>query len=244
MDEIKEKIYCSTPGNSNDALIASLLNQKSNGMWDNPFVYLVWMMFANRFFGNGENSNLENLRTQMSDNQNSSLLMDAIRGNANAINQLAQNLNCDFNTLNACCCDLRQGIAELSGKVGYSAEKVINAIAMGDANLARQLQECCCENRLAICNQTNTLLSAINNINTGLERGFANVAYETQKQTCDIINNANGNTQRIIDTLNNHWTAENQRQIQDLKFELSQERQNNYLAKLIAESKTATPTTA
>ena len=55
------------------------------------------------------------------------------------------------------------------------------------------------------------------------------VGYETQKQTCDIITAGNANTQRIIDTLNNHWNDENQRKIQDLKFELSQERQNNLL---------------
>lgn len=46
---------------------------------------------------------------------------------------------------------------------------------------------------------------------------------------CDIINNANANTQRIIDTLNNHWKDEQALQIQDLKFQLSQERQNNLL---------------
>lgn len=65
--------------------------------------------------------------------------------------------------------------------------------------------------------------------NTGLERGFSQIGYDTQKQTCDIINAGNANTQRIIDTLNNHWNDENQRKIQDLKFELSQERQNNLI---------------
>lgn len=37
------------------------------------------------------------------------------------------------------------------------------------------------------------------------------------------------NTQRIIDTLNNHWKDEQALKIQDLKFELSQERQNNLI---------------
>ena len=65
--------------------------------------------------------------------------------------------------------------------------------------------------------------------NTGLERGFSQVGYETQKQTCDIINAGNANTQRIIDTLTTHWSDEQGRKIQDLKFELSQERQNNLI---------------
>lgn len=62
-----------------------------------------------------------------------------------------------------------------------------------------------------------------------IAQSFAATSYETQRQTCDIINNANANTQRIIDTLNNHWSDEKSLQIQDLKFQLSQERQNNLL---------------
>ena len=46
---------------------------------------------------------------------------------------------------------------------------------------------------------------------------------------CDILNAGTANTQRIIDTLNNHWKDEQALQIQDLKFQLSQERQNNLL---------------
>ena len=70
-------------------------------------------------------------------------------------------------------------------------------------------------------------------INTGVERGFSNVAYETQRQTCDIINAGNSNTQRIIDTLNGHWSQEQANEIQDLKFKNSQLQQNIYLANLM-----------
>ena len=71
--------------------------------------------------------------------------------------------------------------------------------------------------------------SGFDRTNTSIERGFSQVGYETQKQTCDIIAAGNANTQRIIDTLNNHWSDEQGRKIQDLKFELSQERQNNLI---------------
>lgn len=43
---------------------------------------------------------IDSLRNQMADNQNSNLLMDAVHGNTAAITQLAGNLNCDFNALN------------------------------------------------------------------------------------------------------------------------------------------------
>lgn len=65
--------------------------------------------------------------------------------------------------------------------------------------------------------------------------GTATQGIETQAQQdkCDILRAGQDNTQRIIDTLNNHWKDEQALKIQDLKFELSQERQNNYFARLI-----------
>lgn len=57
-----------------------------------------------------------------------------------------------------------------------------------------------------------------------------NIDFNTlQKCCCDILNAGKDNTQRIIDTLNNHWKDEQALQIQDLKFQLSQERQNNLI---------------
>lgn len=102
-------------------------------------------MFANRFFGNGDwngqnaqnievQTQLQDIRTQMQNNQNSNLLMDAIKGNYSAIQQLAQNLNCDFNTLQQCCCNMQSAIQQVAGQVGFSAERVINAANMAYAD--------------------------------------------------------------------------------------------------------------
>lgn len=232
------------------AMAAMMNGGMGNGMWNNPFVYLVWMMFAGRFFnGNGWDcqggnpaiqAQLDSLRNQMSDNQNSGLIMDAIKGNATAIGQLAGNLNCDFNQLqNAICC-VKSAFEQVSGQVGYTSERVINAVNMGDCNIIQAIKDCCCttqksilemgyQNQLQNCQQTNTIMGGINTVNTGLERGFSNVAYETQRQTCDIINAGNANTQRIIDTLNCHWTQELQQKYQDARMELSQQKQSAYL---------------
>lgn len=252
----------------NDAMTTLLANGGMNGMWNNPFVYLVWMMFAGRFFGNGWDNNgqgqqnievqnqLQAIRSQLQDNQNSNLLMDAIKGNNVAIGQLASNLNCDFNALNGAICDVRGGIDRLAGQVGFSAEKVINAVNLGDLNIVQQLKDCCCATQKAIlemgyqnqlgqkdiinttqdgfCKMGFGVQQGFATVNTAIERGFSQTAYETQKQTCDIINNQNANTQRIVDVLNGHWNDENNRKIQDLKFELSQERQNNFIAAKIA----------
>ena len=244
--------------------IAAMMNGGMGNNWmSNPFAYIMFLaLFRNGFggWGNGDGASaqgietqaqLNAIRTQLQDNQNSHLLMDAIKGNEFSLSQLAQNLQVDFNTLQKCCCDVQSAIQQVAGQVGFSAERVINAVNMGDCNVIQAIKDCCCqtqqlvqrmgyENQLAqkdtisamqkgFCDLGFGMQAGFDRTNTGLERGFSQVGYETQKQTCDIITAGNANTQRIIDTLNNHWNDENQRKIQDLKFELSQERQNNLL---------------
>lgn len=246
-----EKVYL-TGGSPSTSDLFALMNGQ-NSWSNNPFIYLVWMMFANRMWGNngeGTTANftaqLDSIRNQMSDNQNSNLLMDAVKGNGSAISQLASNLNCDFNALNGAINDARMGLAKVGGEVGYSAEKVINSINMGDANITSKMQECCCSNKLLVQqmgyegqlrDQANTsaIMGRIDQLSNGVQQGFATVGYETQRQTCDIINSGNANTQRIIDTLNNHWSADLQNQLNSARLELSQ---SNQTAALISALKT------
>lgn len=103
MADTIEKIYC-TDGRDNDlaAILAATKNNDPatmmatmgggmNNWMNNPFVYLVWMMFVNRMWGGEQNCNpaiqaqIDSLRNQIADNQNSNLLMDAVHGNAAAI---------------------------------------------------------------------------------------------------------------------------------------------------------------
>ena len=224
-------------GKDQSLTTAAMLNGGMNGMWNNPFIYLVWMMFAGRFFGNGWGDNqlgmqdqLSSLRDQMNSNQNSNLIMDGIKGNTAAISQLAGQLNCDFNTLNSAICDVRGGIDKVAGAVGFSAERVINAVNAGDCQLSRQLSECCCnvrdaitrqgyENQLATVNQTNVLQGAINTVATGQERGFSSIAYETQKQTCDVTKAIADSTAQILAGQKAAEMRELQREIQTLRDE-------------------------
>ncbi len=211
-------------------------------------------MFANRFFGNGwgnegfggaqnieVQSQLEALREQMNTNQNSNLLMDAIKGNNSAIQQLSGQLNCDFNTLNSAICDVRGGIDKVAGQVGFSAERIINAVQSGDCQISRQLSECCCtlrdaitrqgyENQLATVNQTNTLQGAINSVNSSVERGFASTNFETAQQTCELKNAIAAQTQVINDKFCQLEMREMARENQNLRdqvqaFQLSASQQ-------------------
>lgn len=267
MADTVEKIYC-CDGNNNDALLGGILANQNKGVggaemaalmnggnnWmNNPFVYLVWMMFANRMWGNNEGNNLQSaeiqaqlnsLRTQMSDNQNANQILDAVKGVGCNIQTLAQNLNCDFNTLNSAICDVRGGIQALAGQVGFSAERVINAVNLGNAGLMSALQNCCCqtqqaiikmgyEQQLATCQQTGELRNGQRDLGVAITQGFSATAFQAQQDKCDIIRAGQDNTQRIIDTLNSHWKDELALKNQDLKFEISQLKQNNYFASLI-----------
>lgn len=268
--------------NNDAALIAALNNKQdhdpmmaaammgggfgANQWMNNPFAYMMMMAWMRNFNGgwgengmNAQNIELQNqiqaIRTQLQDNQNSQLLMQALgdgfQRNEFALSQLAQNLNVDFNTLQKCCCDVQAQIQAVSGQVGFSAERVINAAQLGDCNIIAALKDCCCQNKELVqrmgyetqlglkdvsfgtergfCQLGRDMQTGMDFINRSIERGFAASDYATQKQTCDIITNQNAGVQRIVDTLNNHWNDENQRKIQDLKFELSQERQNNLI---------------
>lgn len=203
-------------------------------------------MFANRFFGGngwGEGfggaqgaqnievqSQLSAIREQMSDNQNTGLLMDAIKGNGTAVGQLASQLNCDFNTLNSAICDVRGGIDKVAGAIGLTGERVINAVQSGDASVSRQLSECCCnireavtrqgyDNQLATVNQTNTLQGAINFVNSSVERGFASTNFETAQQTCAITKAIQDSTSQILAGQKAAEMRELQREIQSLRDE-------------------------
>lgn len=251
MADTIEKIYCSDRGDDS-ALTAAILSNNNrrddgyNSWMNNPFAYLMFLAFTrNGGFGNdNNNAALEAIRTQMQDNQNSSLIMSALGDGFNrndfALSQLAQNLNVDFNTLQKCCCDVQAAIQSVAGQVGFSAERIINAANLGDCNIIQALKDCCCttqklileqgyQNQLALKDQMFATQAGFDRTNSGLERGFSAVAFQAQQDKCDIIRANQDNTQRIIDTLNNHWKDEQANQIQDLKFQLSQERQNRLL---------------
>lgn len=240
------------------AAMAMMNGGMGNTMWNNPFVYIILLaLFGNNgFWGNngqcGNNAQIQALASQMSDNQNSNLLMDGIKGNAQAVSTLAANLNCDFNSLNTAICNVQQAIANVAAQTGFSAERIINAINTGDCGVITAVKDCCCntqqsilkmgyEQQLATCNQTNTLTNEMTRGFTGLNyaisNGFSQLGYTNSQQTCELLNAGNNNTQRIIDTLNAHWNQDLQQRYNDARLELSQKAQNEYL---IAQLKTTT----
>ena len=247
--------------NNDPMAMAAMMNGGMNSWNNSPWMYLIFLaLFGGGGFGwgnrNGQfqdaeiQSKLNQLSTQMQDGNNTNLLMDAIKGNNTALGQLASNLNCDFNQLQSVVCAIQAAIQEVGGKVGYSAERVINAVNLGDMNIVQQMKDCCCqtqqniikmgyENQLGQKDIVNGMQQGFSYTNTGLERGFSNVGFQMSQLACDLKTNANDNTQRIIDTMNAHWQSDLQQRYNDARLELSQQRQN---ATLIAALKTTATT--
>ena len=259
-----EKIICCDGTRNNDALAWAAMANRDNDMnnWmNNPFAYIMFMaMFGNGFgWGNRGNqvqdaeiqSKLNQLSTQLQDGNNTNLLMDAIKGNNVALGQLASNLNCDFNQLQSGICAVQAAIQQVGGQVGYSAERVINAVNLGDMNIVQQLKDCCCqtqqniikmgyESQLGQKDIVNQMQQGFAYTNTGIERAASNLGFQMSQMACDLKTNANSNTQRIIDTLNCHWNQELQQKYNDARLELSQQRQNATLIAALGTKTTAT----
>ncbi len=86
--------------------MAAMMN--GNQWMNNPFIYLVFLMMSGNggWFGNRNGNQVQDaeiqaklnqLSTQMQDGNNTSLLMDAVKGNNVALQTLGSTLNCDFN---------------------------------------------------------------------------------------------------------------------------------------------------
>lgn len=274
MADTIEKVYCTGDG-GNDNLAAALLargrdndpatmlaamNGGMGGGWNNPFAYMMMLGMFRFMYGdgwnNGQNGNvqraeiqsqIDSLRNQMADNHNSDLLMGAIQGNNQDLKTLAANLNCDFNALQASVCGIQAGIQDVGGKVGFSAERVINAANLGNLNIIQQLKDCCCttqqninrmgyENQLGQKDIINAMQQGFCYTNTGLERGFSNLGNLIQTVVCDLKNSGKDNTQRIVDVLNNHWQ-------QDLQIQLEDSKRREQTGFIIQQLKTTTTTT-
>lgn len=244
---------------NNPLALATMMRDRDDAdMWNNPFAYMMMMGVMKWMYGDNWNnrdngadvqraeiqSQIESLRNQMADNQNSNLLMGAIQGNGNDLKMLASNLNCDFNALQNSICGIQAGIQQLGGQVGFSAERVINAISQGDLQMTIALKDCCCqtqqniirmgyENQMGQKDIVNQMQQGFSYTNTGIERAASNLGFQMQQDKCDIIRAGENNTQRIIDTLTGHWSQEQANEIQDLKFKNSQLQQNIYLANLM-----------
>lgn len=115
------------------------------------------------------------------------VVLDAIRGNDVAINQIASTLNCGIGDIRNAICGIDKSILQLSSQLGMSGQQIITAIQSGNCALTSQLANCCCEmkqlvttlnyeNRIANMQQTEQLSGIMNagfaGVQNRLDAGF------------------------------------------------------------------------
>ena len=159
------------------------------GNWLLPF--LLFALWGNGGFGFGRGGALNN-------DAGLDLITQGIQGNQNAINQLANMLNCDVAELRNALSAISGKICDLGNQVGMSTLQVIQAINTGNSSLQMQLAQCCCDIKGAIADNKYATERGFCNTNQILSQGFSSVAYETQRQTCDLQNSIKDSTAQIL----------------------------------------------
>lgn len=133
-------------------LLALQNNGGMNGGMGYWWILFLWMMWNQ----NGRNGNFSDYVAQ-SGNEGRQYLAEIMNGRFDNLGQLAQIVNTGVETVKNGIFALQNNISQVGANVGLTAAQTQNAIAIGNAGLAKQLCECCCNMRYDLAQQTNTL---------------------------------------------------------------------------------------
>ena len=176
--------------------------QNNGGFGGNGWYWIIflWMMWQQ----NGGRGNFSDYVAQAG-NEGRQYLAEIMNGRFDNLNTLAQIINTSVETVKNGIFTLQSSIQTVGAQVGMSALETQNAIAMGNATLAKQLCECCCENRLAIANQTNAIQSqlAANDANIRLQLAQNEAADQLSvcQQTNTLATQADRNSNAILNAI-------------------------------------------
>lgn len=224
------------------AALAANCNNNRNNMWDNPFAYLIFLMFAQNYNGFGgangngmaaaNNQQLQTIQNQLQDNHNSDLIMSAMKGNETAISQLSQTLGVSVTQLNAAINGVQNTITAANGDIKLAAERMIASQNQQTGIIGSQMQQGFCgvkqeilnqgyQNQLGNERQTNQIQMGFNQLQNSFTNGFTSIGYQLQQGFNTIKQNECDQTQKIVDILNNHWAQEQAVEISTLKAKVA-----------------------
>ena len=204
-------------GFGNDFLTGALLGGGGFGGFGGGANWILpWLLFAlwgnngwggfGGFGGNrggngccgGFNGGIGFLSDQLNNDAGRELIMQAIQGNTNAINQLSSTLNCSIGDLRNALNSISTQLCNVGNQIGMSTMQVIQAINAGDTALQSKLADCCCQTQKAILESNYLTERGFCNTNQILAKGFSDLGYADAQQTCELKQTANANTAAII----------------------------------------------
>lgn len=175
----------------------------SNWIW----ILFLWMIWGNNGWNNNSlgSNGTGYLANQISNDAGRDLLLQAINGRADTSQQLAMVTNTSIDNVQTAINAIQSSIQQVSNQVRISGMQIQNAIQSGNATLGQQICQAACDTKFAIANQTNALQGQMSNNHSSLQLQMAQQSSNDQlsmcQQTNTLVNDANDNTQRIIDTL-------------------------------------------
>lgn len=215
-------------------LISQIMNNGGfggNGNW--IWIIFLFLLFGRNGFGNyGDVLGTGYLSNQINNTSGRDLLMQAINGNGNAVQNLSNMLNTNIESIKCAINGVQSSICQVGNQVGMSAADVKNAITTGNMQIAQQLAQCCCDNKLLVqgmgyegqirdMQNTSAITGRIDQLANGMTQGFSATAYETAQQTCSIQNGLRDQTQTILNKLDSIEDDRKNRQIADLTAQLT-----------------------
>lgn len=198
---MSEKTYVFDGGGNQSSIDPNLWAALSNGGgfgggMNNPFWAIVLLAFLRNLGWNGNEGSCNNGFV-------SSQLGQAIAGNANALSNLATQLNCTEAQIQGAISALQGAVQQVANANNMNTMQVINAVNSGNATLANSLQSCCC------------------NITNAVNTGFGNLRYENAAQTCDVKQTINNSTAAVIGKLDAIEDSRKDREIASLTAALT-----------------------
>ena len=207
-------------------IIAMMENARKDGTWggDGGLLVLLFLIIlmgggGNGFWGNRNNE--AGIDKTIFAQSNYDTLMSAVKGNRDAVGQLAQTLNCDVGQIQSALCGVDKQLAINNGDMKAAVQSCC-------CNLANQIQSTSCQTQRMIENQGCQTRSAIQD-NRYLIQSTASA------QDNLLMGLFNAQNQYLASEFCAIKSREDQREIQSLRDKLAEQRDNaNTLAILNA----------
>lgn len=211
-----------------------------NGMWDGVLglfgLGIVASMFGygngNGFgFGGGGNNQAAAgfLANMENNNYGRELLMQQVTGVGNRVTELAQAFNTTTDAIQMGLANVNLAMTQLAAQNNMSVMQLQMALQKGQSDIALQFCNCCKDQALAMCQQTNSLLNAGN------------------ENTQRIVDSQNEGIRSILQQMYNDKLEDKNQKIAELTAlalakdgEISQMKQNQYIAGVIGQSQAQT----
>lgn len=235
-------------------LVNALANKESGegGMWGGQGG-LLWIFLLILFWGGGagfggNRNNAVNdmaLTGQMEAAINKAqaagcsdqLILTAINGNKEAINQIGSYLGVEVNQVQNAIQGLERGICDLGYRIGQDTASILSAINTGNCALSRQLADCCCATQRGLDSVKYDMATGFCALNTNLDKCCCDMKSYVGARIDAQSMEMRAGFQGIRDYLTAEKIAGLQTELQSAQFQLSQNAQTqnieNYIKNLL-----------